>query len=165
MHLRIDDLNGPEIAKLLNEHMNDMKLVSPPESNHALILDELRKPEITFWTAWSADQLAGCGALLELNNKHGEVKSMRTAPNFRRKGIGAMVLQNIIAVAKNRNYERLSLETGSMEYFKPARELYTSFGFHLCEPFATYIEDSNSVFMSMDLENRSLRLFSGADPK
>lgn len=152
MNIRIDDLNGPEIARLLTEHMDDMRMTSPPESIHALFLDELRKPEITVWTLWKTAQLAGCGALLELNAIHGEVKSMRTTNNFRRQGVAAKLLHHIIAEAKDRGYERVSLETGSMSYFKPARELYMRFGFKYCDPFGTYIEDPNSVFMSMKLE-------------
>jgi putative acetyltransferase len=113
-----------------------------------LDLNELRKPEITFWTAWSADVLLGCGALKELTSRHGEIKSMRTAYAHRRKGVARAMLTHIIEEARKRSYNRLSLETGSMQAFEPAQELYARFGFIYCRPFADYIEDPNSVFMT-----------------
>jgi len=149
--IRIDDLSGPEIAALLDEQLECAAKVSPRESRHALDLDGLRKPEITFWSVWRGKELAGCGALKELDAGHGEVKSMRTATAHLRKGVAAAVLQHIIAEAKRRRYRKLSLETGSMEYFEPARQLYQKFGFRKCVPFADYREDRNSVFMTMAL--------------
>jgi putative acetyltransferase len=128
-----------------------MHELSPPESVHALDLARLRKPEITFWTAWEDSLLVGCGALKELDPKHGEVKSMRTPNGRRRKGVGRAILGHIVHVARSRSYERLSLETGSMEAFKPAQKLYESFGFTYCGPFGDYIEDPNSVFMTLRL--------------
>jgi putative acetyltransferase len=125
--------------------------LSPPESVHALDLERLRRPEITFWTAWDGPVLVGCGALKELDRKHGEVKSMRTPSARRRNGVGGTILAHIIQVARSRSYERLSLETGSMEAFKPAQKLYESFGFICCGPFADYIEDPNSLFMTKRL--------------
>jgi putative acetyltransferase len=151
MHIRIDDLTGPEIAALLEEHINDMKSVSPPESKHALDLEGLRQSDITFWTIWEDDKLAGCGALKELDAQHGEIKSMRTARNFVRRGVASQILNHIISEAAQRGYKRLSLETGSMDYFKPAHKLYASFGFTTCEPFANYKLDPNSVFMTREL--------------
>jgi putative acetyltransferase len=151
MHIRIDDLTGPEIAALLEEHINDMKSVSPPESKHALDLEGLRQSDITFWTIWEGDKLAGCGALKELDAQHGEIKSMRTARNFVRRGVASQILNHIISEAAQRGYKRLSLETGSMDYFKPAHKLYASFGFTTCEPFANYKLDPNSVFMTREL--------------
>jgi len=148
MNIKIDDLRGPEIAELLSEHLRDMYLVSPPESVHALDLEKLRQPEITFWTIWSEGELAGCGALKELDAQHAEVKSMRTSSNFKRKGVANKMLQNIIDEAKQRGYKRLSLETGPQEYFEPARKLYERFGFEYCGIFADYIEDPYSVFMT-----------------
>jgi putative acetyltransferase len=151
MLIRVDDLAGPEIRALLDEHLRSMHELSPPESVHALDLAALRRPEITFWTAWSNGALLGCGALKELDPAHGEVKSMRTAHAHRRIGVGRAVLEHIIAVARTRSYARLSLETGSMEAFLPARRLYESFGFSYCAPFADYAEDPNSVFMTRTL--------------
>lgn len=149
--IKIDDLTSPEIIQLLEQHLHDMRSVSPPESVHALDLEKLRRPEITFWTLWKNQQLAGCGALKELDPLHGEIKSMRTAPAFRKQGIAAEVLQHIIQVAEDRGYARLSLETGSMSFFEPAHRLYQRFGFVRCPPFGDYWDDPNSVFMSRSL--------------
>ena len=121
---------------------------------HALDLDSLRKPAITFWTAWSGDELVGCGALKELDRHHGEIKSMRTASAYRRRGVARAVLRHIINEATQRGYRRLSLETGSMKAFAPAQRLYESFGFTYCAPFGDYVEDANSVFMSISLDPR-----------
>jgi putative acetyltransferase len=149
--IKIDDLNGPEIAELLAEHLRCMAAVSPPESIHALNLDGLRKPDITFWSVWLGQELVGCGALKELDAEHGEIKSMRTAAGRLRKGVASFVLQHIIGEAKQRGYRRLSLETGSMPYFAPAHALYQRFGFKHCAPFADYCEDPNSIFMTREL--------------
>lgn len=146
-----DDLSSPKIAELLAEHLHDMHEQSPPGSVHALDLNELRKADITFWSVWSDDELVGCGALKELDGEHSEIKSMRTARAFRGKGAGKLILQHIIDEARSRGYKRLSLETGSMEFFDPARRLYGSYGFEYCGPFGDYILDPNSVFMTMDL--------------
>jgi len=152
MQIRIDDLAGSEIRALLSEHLHDMHQLSPPGSVHALDLSALLKPEITFWTVWSPGELLGCGALKELTPAHGEVKSMRTASAHRRKGVARAMLQHILVEARKRSYARLSLETGSMPAFAPARNLYESFGFTYCSPFADYIDDSNSVFLTRTLE-------------
>jgi len=151
MKLEIDDLLRPAVHALLHEHLQSMHELSPPESVHALDLERLRKPEITFWTAWEGPILLGCGALKELDRKHGEVKSMRTPSTRRRKGVGRAILAHIILVARSRSYERLSLETGSAEAFIPAQMLYESFGFTRCGPFGEYIEDPNSLFMTLRL--------------
>jgi len=151
MEIRLDDLSGPEIARLLQEHLQDMALHSPPESIHALDLDALRRPEISFWCAWDGQALLGCGAIKELDARHGEIKSMRTALAHRRKGVGARLLQHLLDEAGQRRYERVSLETGSMAAFAPAHKLYSSFGFERCGPFADYVEDPYSIFMSKRL--------------
>ncbi len=150
LEIRIDDLRSPQIIHLLNEHLRSMSSISPPESCHALNLDELRQPEMTVWSIWDGPHLAGCGALKELDRRHAEIKSMRTAEGHRRKGVASQLLRHMIDEAKRRRYRRLSLETGSMAYFEPARRLYASFGFTYCPPFATYIEDPNSVFMTKE---------------
>jgi putative acetyltransferase len=152
MKIIIDDLQHPAIHALLNEHLENMYELSPPESVHALNLQKLLVPEITFWTAWENDLLLGCGALKELDRKHGEIKSMRTPLAHRRKGAGRAILAHIIEVAKERAYERLSLETGTADAFKPAQKLYRSFGFSFCGPFGDYREDPNSVFMTLLLD-------------
>jgi putative acetyltransferase len=151
MDIKIDDLTGTKVAELVGEHLHGMTLNSPPESIHALNLEQLRKPEITFWSAWEGNELLGCGALKELDGQHGEIKSMRTSSSHLRKGIAKLLLNHIIEEAKQRGYQRLSLETGSMEAFEPARRLYASFGFSYCQPFSDYIEDTNSVFMTIEL--------------
>ncbi|MFC7392628.1 GNAT family N-acetyltransferase [Scopulibacillus cellulosilyticus] len=151
MEIKIDDLTGSEVAELLREHIQSMRLHSPPESKHALDLEALRKPEITFWSAWEGAELAGCGALKELDRRHGEIKSMKTASSHLRKGVAKRLLQHIIEEARRRCYRRLSLETGSMDAFEPARRLYSNFGFQYCSPFSDYIEDPNSVFMTKEL--------------
>lgn len=152
MRIETDDLTRPEIHALLNEHWQNMHELSPPESVHALDLERLRKPEITFWSAWDGSELLGCGALKQLDHKHGEIKSMRTPAALRRRGAGRAILAHILQVARSRGLERLSLETGSMEAFKPARRLYESFGFTYCGPFGEYTEDPNSVFMTLSLQ-------------
>ncbi|MEI2454705.1 GNAT family N-acetyltransferase [Lysobacter firmicutimachus] len=151
MDIRIDDLTGSEIHALLQEHLRDMAELSPPESVHALDLDGLRRPDIRFWTVWEKGQLLGCGALRELDSTHGEIKSMRTAEAHRRKGVATRMLGHILDEASRRGYRRLSLETGSMAGFAPARTLYAQFGFVECAPFGDYVEDPNSVFMTRSL--------------
>jgi putative acetyltransferase len=151
MDIRRDDVRGPEIAALLQEHLRDMHRVSPPESVHALDLESLRKSDITFWTVWDAGILAGCGALKELDPQHGEIKSMHTASSHRRQGVATQLLEHMLAEAKRRGCTRVSLETRSMEFFRPSRALYASFGFAPCPPFADYRADPNSVFMTKAL--------------
>lgn len=151
MHIKIDDLSGPEIRELLQEHLASMYLHSPPESVHALPIEGLRKPEITFWTVWENGELVGCGALKELDSQHGEIKSMRTAARHLRKGVAQTLLRYIIGEAERRGYRRLSLDTGSMHAFEPARQLYARGGFTFCGPFAGYVEDPNSVCMMKEL--------------
>jgi putative acetyltransferase len=151
MEIKIDDLKGPKIQELLQDHLRNMALLSPPESVHALDLEALRQPEITFWTIWEGDELLGCGALKELDPQHGEIKSMRTAEPHLRKGVATSMVKHILEEARRRRYRRLSLETGSMAAFAPAHQLYASFGFVYCGPFADYIEDPNSVFMTSEL--------------
>ncbi|MFK7853772.1 MAG: GNAT family N-acetyltransferase [Granulosicoccus sp.] len=151
MDIKIDDLQGSQIKALLQEHLEHMQATSPPESTHALDLPALRAPDVTFWCAWDNDSLLGCGALKELSSTSGEIKSMRTAANQLRRGVASSILQQIIDEAKQRAYKHLSLETGSMEEFASAHKLYLKFGFVECEPFADYIEDPNSIFLTLRL--------------
>lgn len=144
----MDDLSGIQVKALIAEHLQGMAADSPPESIHALNLDGLKKPEITFWCAWEGDDLLGCGAIKELDPEHAELKSMRTASAHLRKGVARKILAHIMDVAVERGYKRISLETGSMDSFIPARKLYEDFGFEYCEPFADYILDPNSTFMT-----------------
>lgn len=149
VRIEVDDLTGPEIAALLEEHTAELRSISPPESKHALDLDGLRQPGITFWTVWEDETLVGCGALQELDASHAELKSMRVAAGQQRRGIASLLLRHIIAEAWARGYRRLSLETGAMPFFEPARALYRKHGFTECGPFAGYVEDPNSVFMTL----------------
>lgn len=151
LHITIDDLSGSEIHELLQEHLASMRLHSPPESVHALPIEGLRKPEITFGTVWENKELLGCGALKELDSQHAEIKSMRTSSPHVRKGVARNLLHHILDEARRRGYRRLSLETGSMAAFAPARQLYAGAGFTYCGPFADYVEDPNSVFMTKEL--------------
>jgi len=151
LDIKIDDLSRDEVKALLEEHLQGMALNSPPESIHALPIEELKKTEITFWSAWEGGALIGCGALKELDAHHGEIKSMRTSSLYLRKGVARRMLEHIIEEARHRSYKRLSLETGSMEAFEPAKKLYLKNGFQYCKPFSNYIEDPNSVFMTLEL--------------
>lgn len=128
-----------------------MRSLSPPESVHALPLEGLRAPEITFWSAWQNGEQLGCGALKELDPEHGEIKSMRTASRHLRKGVARAMLEHILAEARRRGYRRVSLETGAQPAFEPARRLYGNAGFIVCGPFANYVDDPNSVFMTKEL--------------
>ncbi|MFC4120006.1 GNAT family N-acetyltransferase [Nonomuraea zeae] len=148
MNIVVDDLSGPEIAEFLNEHLQEMRSITPPESVHALDLDGLRRPEVTFWSARDGGSVVGCGAIKRLDAAHAELKSMRTASARKRSGIASLLLEHIIAEAKGIGFTRLSLETGADEFFLPARKLYERFGFGYCEPFADYRHDVNSVFMT-----------------
>lgn len=148
MEIRQDDLSGPEIIAFIGEHLMDMSATSPPESVHALNIESLKQPGVTFWSLWLEGGLAGCGALKELDSQHAEVKSMRTAILHRGRGLAKHMLAHLLAEAGRRGYRQVSLETGAMEAFAPARRLYESFGFRYCGPFANYEEDPNSVFMT-----------------
>lgn len=149
MDFRTDSLEHPAVMALLREHLESMHLHSPPESIHALDLDGLRQADVTFWSLWELDELLGCCALKELDCRHGELKSMRTASTHLRRGIGAAMMRHLLDEARRRGYLRLSLETGSMAAFEPARRLYQRFGFQDCDPFADYVEDPYSTFMTL----------------
>jgi len=146
--IRRDDVTGAEIVALIRLHLAGMQAQSPPESVHALGIDALRKPDVTFWSVWQFDELLGCGALKELDRTHGEIKSMRTAPQHLRKGVAARLLEHILDEAVRRSYRRVSLETGSTEGFEAALRLYERFGFERCGPFGDYALDPFSVFMT-----------------
>lgn len=149
--IKVDDLSDPRIAAFLEEHIADMRSVTPPESKHALDLEGLKNPEMTFWTMWDGDTLVGCGAIKHLSNEHAELKSMRTAATTRRSGLGTRMLLHIFEQARRRGYRRVSLETGAMPFFAPARALYAKHGFQPCAPFADYKDDPNSVFLTREL--------------
>ena len=151
LQIRLDDLRSKKIADFLLEHLENMHEITPPQSVHALDLEALRSPDITFFSAWEGDELLGCGALKELDSRSGEIKSMRTAKAHRHKGVALKILEHIIKEAERRAYDRLNLETGASPEFAPARALYTRYGFLDRSPFADYIDDPNSVFMTKKL--------------
>jgi putative acetyltransferase len=151
MDIRIDDLSGPEVKKILTEHLEDMFAASPPECVFALDLDGLKKPNITFWTVWEDKQLLGCGALKTLDETHAEIKSMRTTSAARNKGVASTLLHHILEAAKKKGLNKISLETGSQDFFAPARKLYAKHDFIECGPFADYKLDPYSVFMTRSL--------------
>jgi putative acetyltransferase len=149
--IRPDDLHSDVVQDLLREHLAGVALHSPPESIHALDLDGLTAPGMSFWTLWDGEALLACGALKELDREHGEVKSMRTASVHLRKGAARAMLEHIVAEARRRGYRRLSLETGTAVAFEPAHRLYASAGFAPCGPFAGYVDDPYSCFMTLAL--------------
>lgn len=151
MHIIEDNLSGPEIRALLDIHFAGMLANSPPDSCHFLDVAGLKAPGVTFWSIWDGEQLAGMGALKQHDAALGEVKSMRTHAAHQGKGIGAAMLEHIIATARSRGLARLSLETGSTPAFDTAQALYTRFGFVYCPPFADYQPDPFSRFMTLDL--------------
>ena len=151
MRIEVDDLSRPQIHALLAEHLANMHELSPPEQAFALDLNKLRADDITFWTVWEEEELVGCGALKELTPTHGEIKSMRTPVAARGRGAGRAVLSHIIAVAQQRGYTRLSLETGTHAAFEPAHNLYRSKDFVMAGPFGSYLPSEHNVFMELQL--------------
>jgi putative acetyltransferase len=151
MRITEGDLSDPRLVALLQIHLTTARAATAPGSAHALDLGDLQSPGISVWTIWDGDALVGVGALKRLSADHGEIKSMHTAQFMRRRGAGRAMLRHIIASARAGGMSRLSLETGSWDYFQPARALYGSHGFLECPPFADYRLDPNSVFMTLDL--------------
>jgi putative acetyltransferase len=139
------------VVALLQIHLTSARAATAPGSAHALDISGLQSPDISFWTIWNDDMLIGMGALKRLSADHGEVKSMHTVASMRRRGAGRAMLHHIIAAARASGISRLSLETGSWDYFRPAHALYGSHGFVECQPFADYVLDPNSVFLSLEL--------------
>ena len=151
MQIKLGQLDNPQVLALLTAHHEDMASHSPPESVHALDISGLAADDVTFWSLWHKDELAGCGALKQLDTTHAEIKSMRTSADFLRQGVAQQLLAHIINEARLRGYQRLSLETGSMAAFLPAKRLYEQFGFSECAPFADYKQDPYSSFMTLSL--------------
>jgi len=152
MIIKIDDLQSGEIISLLDEHLKSMLTLSPAESVHALDVNAMKQPSNTFFGAWINEQLAGCGALKDLSNGHGEIKSMKTSHAFLRQGVAANILEHIIAHAEHQGFNKLSLETGTAPAFLPAQKLYQAYGFKPCAPFANYLEDEHSLFMTLTIK-------------
>lgn len=144
----VDDLSGPAIEEFLTDHVRQMRSISPEGSSHALDLDGLRAPGVTVWSVVDGDAIVGCGALKLLGDGEAELKSMRTAAERARRGVASALLRHILADAAARGLTRVSLETGPTEFFLPARRLYERFGFTYCGPFADYVADPHSVFMT-----------------
>jgi putative acetyltransferase len=155
LQIRLDDLSDPRIEAFMQEHLADMYAASPPESVHALDMDQLRQPGIAFWSAWlpgaAGDVLVGTGALKQLDANHAELKSMRTSARHRGQGIARQLLNHLLETARARGFSRVSLETGPQPFFEPARRLYFQHGFVECGPFAGYGPDPYSFFMTRSL--------------
>lgn len=149
--IRVDDLSSRATQALIVAHLAGMHDTSPPESVHALDIDGLRHPTITFWSAWIDGELAGIGALKTMDAERGELKSMRVDDRFRGSGVGRAILRHIVAAARERGMTSLWLETGTPEDFVPAVRLYESEGFTRCGPFEGYVDDPFSVFMTRAL--------------
>lgn len=145
------DLTDPNLGAFLRAHLDDLAPTAPPESRHAMDLHGLRTPEVRLWVAFAGEEIVGTGALAALEPGHEELKSMRTDPERRGQGIATRILEHLLHDARGRDICRISLETGSMEFFAPARALYTKAGFVPCAPFGSYTEDPNSVFMTKTL--------------
>jgi putative acetyltransferase len=151
IEIKEDGLDDPRVIELLTTHVSKARAQTAPGSAHALDLTGLRSPNIRFWTAWESDRLLGTAALKRLSPSHGEVKSMHTTEAARRKGVGSALLRHLLDAARAEGLRRLSLETGSWDYFIPARAFYARHGFTKCDPFADYVSDPNSVFMTLDI--------------
>lgn len=151
MRIIEDDLSGAEIRSLLEIHFAGMLANSPPGSCHFLDIEGLKGIDVTFWSIWDGDSLAGMGALKQHDERLGEIKSMRTHDAHRGKGVGAAMLTHIVTVARSRGLSRLALETGSSPAFDRAHVLYRQFGFVYCGPFGNYGPDPFSRFMTLEL--------------
>jgi len=149
MNIKIDDVKSDAVVSLIREHLQHMASLSPAESCHPLDVDSLRGEDVTLWSCWSGDDLLGIGALQELDTAHGELKSMRTVQEHLRQGVAESILMHLLTVARDRGYQRVSLETGSASSFLPARKLYEKHGFVECDPFADYVPDPHSTFMTL----------------
>ena len=149
--IRRADPSDPRVVSLVERHLMRARAETAPGSAHALDVSELRATEISLWAAWNDGTLLGVAALKRLSAQHGELKSMYTAEHARRQGVARALLQHIVTEARDSGLARLSLETGSWDYFEPARTLYRSFGFRDCDPFASYKPDPHSVFMTLEL--------------
>lgn len=145
---RLDDLSGEPTRALVARHLAGMHEHSPAESVHAFDIDKLRASDVTFWSAWLGNEIAGCGALKVLDTRRGELKSMRVADAFLGRGIGRAILEHLITEARSRGMASLWLETGSAPAFTPALRLYESAGFVRCGPFDGYTDDPFSIFMT-----------------
>jgi putative acetyltransferase len=147
------NFDNSEVNELLIKHFIELRAASPEGSAHVLDIDGLKVASIKFWSLWKKDMLMGCGALKFLDEDHGEFKSIRIHDNFRKQGNGINVIDHLINEAKKLDIKRLSIETGAGDFFKPARKLFNQCGFEICEPFAHYKEDINSVYLTKIINN------------
>ncbi len=145
------NFDNSEVNELLLYHFKELRSVSPEGSTHVLDIPGLKDPSIKFWSIWENSKLVGCGAIKFFDQKHGEFKSIRVTNEFRKKGYGEKILKHLLIKAKNLNLRKLSIETGSGDFFKPARQLFQKIGFKKCSPFAHYKEDPNSCYMNLDI--------------
>ena len=145
------DFADPALTAFLRAHLGDMEPTAPPESRHALDLAALQGEHVRLWVAHDGDRLVGTAALVGIEQRHEELKSMRTDPALRGRGIASRLLAHVLDDARSRGVERVSLETGSMDFFAPARTFYARAGFEPCGPFGAYVDDPNSTFMTMTL--------------
>ena len=147
------NFDHPEVNELLKKHFIELRAASPEESTHVLDIAGLKVPSIKFWSLWENNRLLGCGALKFLDKEHGEFKSIRIHDNFRRKNIGIKLIQHLIIEARKHNLKRISIETGAGKFFEPARKLFKKCNFELCEPFAHYKTDVNSLYLTKLISN------------
>ena len=145
------NFDNSEVNDLLNKHFIELRSVSPAGSTHVLDIDGLKDQSIKFWSLWENDELIGCGALKFLEKNHGEFKSIRVADEFKKKGIGERIINHLIEEAKKLKISKLSIETGAGDFFLPARNLFSKFGFKSCPPFAHYKDDPNSCYYTLDI--------------
>jgi len=144
-------LDHPAVIRLLQAHLRDLGAITPAESMHALDLSALQADDIRFWAAWIDGEVVGCGALRDLGEGHGELKSMRTDEARRGQGIGRALLDHLLAHARASGFHQLWLETGATRHFAPAHRLYARAGFERCGPFADYTDDPHSLYMQLRL--------------
>ncbi len=145
------NFDNSEVNNLLKKHFIELRSVSPAGSTHVLDIEGLKDPSIKFWSLWENNKLVGCGALKFLEKNHGEFKSIRVADEFKKKGIGERIINHLIEEAKKLKISKLSIETGAGDFFLPARNLFSKFGFKKCPPFAHYKDDPNSCYYTLDL--------------
>tara|TARA_Y100000996_G_scaffold256682_1_gene202021 strand:+ start:218 stop:685 length:468 start_codon:yes stop_codon:yes gene_type:complete len=142
-----------EVNELLKKHFIELRTASPEGSAHVLDIPGLKVSSIKFWSLWKNEKLIGCGALKFLDNDHGEFKSIRVHNDFRKKGYGIKVINHLIYEAQKLNIKKLSIETGAGDFFIPARKLFDKCGFEICEPFAHYSKDINSIYLTKIISN------------
>ena len=148
------NFDDPKVNDLLTKHFVELRAASPEGSAHVLDIPGLKVPSIKFWSLWENNDLMGCGALKFLDKEHGEFKSIRVHDDFRNKGKGTKVIKHLINEARKLEIKRISIETGAGKFFEPARKLFQKCNFELCEPFAHYKKDINSLYLTKIIDNK-----------